>query len=413
MIQQDAAKYLINDKSNFIELQLANIKYDFEKVFEDHKFGTISSESQYDKDNVKIANPNFLPFNYKANGKSDTIHFMEKRRASDVEPIVEQSIFLKDKVHSAKQIFSEDEVIFRKKLKKILKKADSVLKEKQRSDRLKQSKKINEIARKLDEFIQKKQLDKKPQAVEKVYGYESVDNKVENITDSKFAEHLVPYRSMKQHKFDCMPRVANSTFAKLPNPISHVQKITESTALVLYKVDDQIRGKEKNIAQIKLVYEALPYNLASLLSPTEGLDLVVYKKADEICVSNDKFTVLIPYVHQHCLTSFTYSRNISSQETTPYILSETLGRKFNEYANPICVESDEPLSNPPYTLGEKQKNFMMTNLSDWKEDKQDDESGDRGDGGGGGIPPQPPGGFGILAIPYSGSSSIAVSDFTQ
>jgi hypothetical protein len=419
LIQRDADKYLTNDKSNFIELQLANIKYDFEKASEDHKFGTINSESQYDKDNVKIANPSFLPFNYSDNTRFNIAYVVEERCKSDVELTVAQCMPLKGKPHPPKPIFSDvadnvkqpapdvelvvtkpilpDEgVIFRKKLKKIIKKVDDVLEEKQRVKGLKQSKIINKIARKLDEFIQKSQLDKKPQVVEKVSEDEVIASKVKNITDSKPVEHLVPYQEVEQEKSNYTPMVTNSTFAKLPNPISHIQKISESSALVLYKVDDQIRGKEKNIAQIKLISEALLYDFAFLPSPIE-LALVIYKKSDEICAPNNKFTELIPYVHQHCPISFTSSRNISYQETTPYILSETLGIKLNEYANPVCVESEEPLVKqialPFLTINNADINFYSN---------EDNDS--YGDGGGDGAPPQPPGGFGIFLGSYSGKA---------
>ena len=399
-IQQDAANYLINDKSksNFIELQLVNINYTFEKAFEDHKFGIIGSEPQYNEDNVKITSPSFLPFlpfNYKDNGKFDIVEVVEKY-APDVEFAVAQYIPFKGKPHFPKPTFQEDEVIFRKKLKKIIKKVDSVLKEKQRVEVLKQSKKINEIARKLNEFIQKNQLDKELRLVEKVSEYETVASKVKNITDSKPAEYLVPYQGVKQHKFDCMPRVTNSTFAKLPNPISHIQKIKESTALVLYKHDNKIRSNEKNIAQIKLVSEVLPYDFASLPPPT-GLALVIYKKADQICASNDKFMELIPYVHQYCPILFSYSRNISPQETTPYILSEILGRKFKEYANPTCVESKEPLVKQIVLP------FLTRNNTDINFYSNKDHYSNEG-GGGDGFPPQPPGGFAVFLKPYSGKA---------
>ena len=60
-IQQDAVNYLINDKSklNFIELQLVNLNYIFEKAFEDHKFKIAHINTQYDKNNVKIINSSF------------------------------------------------------------------------------------------------------------------------------------------------------------------------------------------------------------------------------------------------------------------------------------------------------------------------------------------------------------------
>jgi hypothetical protein len=62
---------------------------------------------------------------------------------------------------------------------------------------LKQSKGIDEIAWKLDEFIQKNQLDKKSNAVEKILEYEVIDNKVENIADSKPAESLELYQGVE------------------------------------------------------------------------------------------------------------------------------------------------------------------------------------------------------------------------
>jgi hypothetical protein len=123
LIQQDAANYLINDKSksNFIELQLVNINYTFEKAFDDNKFDIVGSEFQYNENNVKITNSNFLLFNYKGNSKVDIADVVEKY-TPNIELIVEQDWNFKDKFNLPKQIFLEDGVIFRKKLKKILKK---------------------------------------------------------------------------------------------------------------------------------------------------------------------------------------------------------------------------------------------------------------------------------------------------
>ena len=55
LIQQDAVNYLINDKfkSNFIELQLVNIKYTFENFFEYHN-SIIDSGPQYNEDNQDL-----------------------------------------------------------------------------------------------------------------------------------------------------------------------------------------------------------------------------------------------------------------------------------------------------------------------------------------------------------------------
>ena len=354
LIQQDAVNYLINDKfkSNFIELQLVNIKYTFEIFFEYHN-NIIDSGPQYNEDNVKITNSSFLPFNYKNNSEFDITSIAVKPVAS-VELTVESDIADVEVTQSmpdvestlTKPISLSTQGDFKTRLKKIIKKVDYIVEEKQRVKGLKQSKAVNEIARKLDEFIQKNQLDKKPQAVEKVSEDEVIASKVENI-DSKPSENLVIYQ--EQGKFNYTPVVTNSIFVKLLKPIS--QKTKESTALV------------------------------------------IYEKADEICTSNDKFMELIPYVYQHCTIPFLYNRNISFQETTPYILSEILGRKFKEYANPVCVESEEPLVNPIVRLFLIIKNAGINFYSKKYNDSYID---------GGGAPPQPPGGFGIFLGSYSG-----------
>lgn len=162
--QQDIASYLINDKSksNLIELQLGNINYTSRKAFEDYEFKIVHINAQYDKSDIKIINSNFPLFHYKDNSKLSIVG----KYAPDAEATTKPDASFKENFNLPKQIFSEDKVIFRKKLKKITRKVDSVLKEKQRVEGLKQSKKINEIAKKLDEFIQKNKLDEKYSAVE-------------------------------------------------------------------------------------------------------------------------------------------------------------------------------------------------------------------------------------------------------
>lgn len=197
--------------------------------------------------------------NYKDEGKSkfDIVDIIAKPTINR-EFIVEQDVHFEDKSPSSKPIILDDEVIFRRKLKKIIKKVDFVLGERQKIEKLKQSKRIDEIARKLDEFIQKNQLDKKPNAVERAFEYKVIDSKVKNITDSRMTEYFVPYQGVKQCKLNWGSELKNSILIELPKPVSHIQKTTESTTLVLYKHYNQIRSSE-NIVQIKLVKEALSY----------------------------------------------------------------------------------------------------------------------------------------------------------
>ena len=111
-IQQDIANYFKNtiSKLNFIELQLVNINYTFEKVFDDNKFNITGSELQYNENNIKITNSSFLLFNYKDNSKVDIADVVEKY-TPNIERIVEQDWNFKDKFNLPKQIFPEDGVI--------------------------------------------------------------------------------------------------------------------------------------------------------------------------------------------------------------------------------------------------------------------------------------------------------------
>ena len=352
-IQQDAVNYLINDKSklNFIELQLVNLNYIFEKAFEDHKFKIAHINTQYDKNNVKIINSSFSLFNYKDEGKSkfDIVDIIVKP-VINRDLIVEQDVHFEDKPPSSKSIILDDEVIFRRKLKKIIKKVDFVLGERQKIEKLKQSKRVDEIARKLDEFIQNKQLDEKPAEIERVLEYKVIDSKVKNIIDSKPVGHLVPYQGMKQYKLNWGSEFKNSILIELPKSVSHIQKTTESAALVLYKYDNQIRSSE---AKIKLVNEALPY---------EEID---------VCPNN---------------------------------YHELIGKKLKDFMRKNLPNGDEEIKDDK-KLKENDKNIMSFRSIDDGLNinfhlNRDDGSGEDG----GGIPPQPPGGPAILAMPYSGKA---------
>ncbi|MFK7761267.1 MAG: hypothetical protein AB8B46_04040 [Candidatus Midichloriaceae bacterium] len=144
----------------------------------------------------------------------------------------------------------------------------------------------------------------------------------------------------------------NSILIELPKPVSHIQKTTESTTLVLYKHYNQIRSSE-NIVQIKLVKEALSY---------EEIDL--------------------------------YPNNYH----------ELIGKKLKDFMMKNLPDNDEEIQDDE-KLKENNKNIMSFCSIDDDLNINFHLNGDDGSGeDGGGIPPQPPGGPAILAMPYSGKA---------
>ncbi len=167
-----------------------------------------------------------------------------EKPVNDVGPIVTGDGESKGKSNLLNSTFPNEEVIFRKKLKEMIAKVDSVLEKKEEVERLKQSKKIDEIARKPDEFIKKNRLAEK---------YNEAENP--KIEPEKVYS-LVVYQSAKQYKFNHYNSVKNPI--NLPNSTLHVQNDKQNYAVVLYKNVNQ-QQVNKGTEETQFINEGLLY----------------------------------------------------------------------------------------------------------------------------------------------------------